>query len=64
MTVGDLIYKLSKYDKSKRVVFSEYVLKSIEGYNCYCPEPRDIAMVDDALHEDCVTLILDSVELE
>lgn len=64
MTVGDLIHELNKYDKSKKAVFSEYVLKSIEGLNCYCPEPRDIALVDDELHDGCVTLILgiDTIE--
>lgn len=59
MTVGELIKQLNQHDKDKKVVFSEYVLKSIEGYNCYCPEPRDIAMIDDKLHDSCITLILE-----
>ena len=62
MTVGDLIYKLSKCDKNKNVVFSEYVYGSINGYNCYYPEPRNIAMLDDKMHENCITLILETVE--
>ena len=59
MTVGELIYQLNKCDKNKKVVFGEYVLKTINGYTCYFPEPRNIAMLDDKMHENCITLILD-----
>lgn len=62
MTVGELINQLNKYDKNMRVVFGEYVFGSIDGCNCYYPEPRDIAMIDDKTIKNCVTLILDSEE--
>ena len=59
MTVGELIDQLNKHDKNIGVVFSEYVLKSIDGRYGYFPEPRDIAMVDDKSHDGYVTLILE-----
>ena len=63
MTVAELINQLDKCDKNKKVVFSEYVLKTVDGYNGYFPEPRDIAMIDVTQYENCVTLILDSVNM-
>lgn len=60
MTIGELINQLDKCDKNMKVVFSEYVLKTVDGYNGYFPEPRDIAMIDDKMYDDCITLILES----
>lgn len=60
MTIEELINNLKKYDKNMGVVFSEYILKTVNGYTGYFPEPRDIAMTDDNIHKNCITLILES----
>lgn len=59
MTVGELINQLNQYDKGKKVVLSEYVYKTIDGFHGYFPEPRDVAMIDNKLHDGCITLILE-----
>lgn len=58
MTVKELITQLEKYDEDTKVVFAEYVFKAIDGYNCYCPEPRDIATIDNKMFDDSITLIV------
>ena len=59
MTVGELIKQLDKCDKNMKVVLSEYVYKTENGLSGYFPEPRDIAMLEHKLHENCITLILE-----
>ena len=54
MTIGELINQLDKCNKNMKVV------KTVDGYNGYFPESRDIAMIDDKMYDDCITLILES----